>query len=117
MHASEEEQKENLKHLHFDLIKKEEEHSTKNILIMGDLNVNPFEQACIAANTIHAIPYSSELKKDGREVQGRIYKEFYNPMWKFLGRKEAPFGTYFYNSSTIVNYFWNIFDQFLVRAE
>lgn len=34
-----------------------------------------------------------------------------------MGTREAPFGTYFYNSSKIVNYFWNIFDQFLVRPQ
>lgn len=38
-------------------------NQTRNVLAMGDLNVNPFEETCIAANTIHAIPYVEELSK------------------------------------------------------
>lgn len=117
LHATMEEQKENLRYLHYDIEKIEEKNQTRNVLIMGDLNVNPFEEACIAANTIHAIPYVEEINENGRQVQNRIYKEFYNPMWKFLGRPDPPYGTYFYNNSNMINYFWNIFDQFLIRPE
>lgn len=117
LYASEEEQSENLRQMNYDILEKEKEHQTRNVLIVGDLNVNPFEKSCVAANTVHGIPYKEELRQEGRKVQGRIYREFYNPMWKFLGRKESPFGTCFYNQSALINYFWNIFDQFLVRPE
>lgn len=37
-------------------------------------------------------------------------------MWAFLGDSgPSPPGTYFYNSGGEVNYFWNVFDQVLVR--
>lgn len=117
LYSTSEEQKENLRQLHYDLLQEEKKHKTRNVLIVGDLNVNPFEEACIAANTIHGIPYRNELNRNGRKIQGRIYREFYNPMWKFLGARNAPFGTCFYDRSSMVNYFWNIFDQFLVRPE
>lgn len=113
----EREQEENLRQLHYEILQNEEKHNTRNVLVIGDFNVNPFEEACVAANTIHGIPYKSEIKNEGRKIQGRIYREFYNPMWKFLGRREAPFGTYFYNNSAIVNYYWHIFDQCLIRPE
>lgn len=117
VHPTLEEQKENLRQFHYDIERIEFENQTRNVLVMGDLNVNPFEETCIAANTIHAIPYVEELNKDGRQIQERMYREFYNPMWKFLGRVEPPYGTCFYNNSKIINYFWNIFDQFLIRPE
>ncbi len=117
LYAVEDEQEENLRQLHRDLEELEAQYNTHNVLVMGDLNVNPFEKSCIAANSIHGIPYVRELTEKGRIVQGRVYKEFYNPMWKFLGARVAPFGTYFYNNSKIVNYFWNTYDQFLVRPQ
>jgi hypothetical protein len=51
-----------------------------------------------------------------RTVDGVSRKFFYNPMWGHLGDgTPGPSGTYYYNSATQVNYFWNIFDQVLVR--
>ena len=38
-------------------------------------------------------------------------------MWKFLGNFETYPGTYFYNSSEDINYYWNIFDQVLISNE
>ena len=36
-------------------------------------------------------------------------------MWKFFGERTPPYGTYYYNSSSIVNYYWNLFDQVIIR--
>lgn len=115
--STDREQEEKLREMNNDILQNENIHKTRNVLIVGDLNMNPFEEACVAANTIHGIPFKEELKKEGRKVRGHIYREFYNPMWKFLGREKTPFGTCFYNRSELVNYFWNIFDQFLIRPE
>ncbi|KMW10661.1 MULTISPECIES: hypothetical protein [Lachnospiraceae] len=115
--ATEEEQSENLRQLHEDVIIAENEQGTRNAVVIGDLNVNPFEKACVAANTMHAIPYASEVSSAGRLVQQRMYREFYNPMWGLLGKRNSPQGTMFYNNGGIINYFWHIVDQFLVRPE
>jgi hypothetical protein len=37
-------------------------------------------------------------------------------MWATFGdRDSSPPGTYYYNSGAEVNYFWNVFDQVLLR--
>lgn len=86
-----------------------------NSIIVGDLNSNPFEKNVIGASTLHAIPYREEVFKPTRVVSGKTYKKFYNPMWKFLGKRTPPYGTYYYNGSNIVNYYWNMFDQVIIR--
>ena len=53
-----------------------------------------------------------------RTVQGREYRLFYNPMWGHFGdSKGDTAGSYFYDSSEHTNYFWNVFDQVLLRPE
>lgn len=88
---------------------------TKNTIILGDFNTNPFEPNAINASSLHAIPYKEELIQEARTISGKKYEKFYSPMWRFLGSKEPPYGTYYYNSSKITNYFWNTFDQVIFR--
>ncbi|MBL8205931.1 MAG: hypothetical protein JNM09_16975 [Blastocatellia bacterium] len=39
-------------------------------------------------------------------------------MWGFFGDgSEGPAGTYYYRHSGHVSYFWNIFDQVLIRPD
>jgi mRNA deadenylase 3'-5' endonuclease subunit Ccr4 len=43
---------------------------------------------------------------------------FYNPMWRLFGDNTPGVpGTYYYGSGNQVNYFWNIFDQILLRPK
>jgi len=85
-------------------------------IIVGDLNMNPFEAGVTGSEGLHAVMGRKEAEKGSRIVQGESCKFFYNPMWsKFGDTDSTPAGTYFYNSSNPVNYYWNIFDQFLIR--
>lgn len=36
-------------------------------------------------------------------------------MWSLFGDKDIPAGTYYYPNSGQVTFFWNIFDQVIVR--
>ena len=67
-----------------------------------------------ALSGLLALP-TREYKK--RKVDGIEKKILYNPMWKFFGDFETNPGTYFYNSSNDLNYYWNLFDQVLVSQE
>ncbi|MCL1872902.1 MAG: endonuclease/exonuclease/phosphatase family protein [Clostridiales bacterium] len=116
--AGEDEQSQIIKDFVQDICEQEEMQSSRNTIIIGDLNVNPFEKPCVAANVLHAIPYKEMLCRPARIVQNSEYLKFYNPMWKFLYSRKAPYGTYFYdNSGHIVNYYWNTFDQVIVRPQ
>jgi hypothetical protein len=90
----------------------------KNTIIIGDLNMNPFEHAMVAADGFHAVMDTHVAMKMCRTVNGRDYDFFYNPMWSLLGDNSlGPSGTYYYNSGGLINYYWNTFDQILIRPE
>jgi hypothetical protein len=91
----------------------------RNTLIIGDLNLNPFEEAMIAADGFHAVMDARIAMKMNRTVQGIEYSFLYNPMWGRLGDNNAgPCGTYYFNNSgASINYYWNTFDQVLIRPE
>ena len=39
-------------------------------------------------------------------------------MWNHFGNfPSPPAGTYFYDSSTQINYYWNMFDQVMIRPD
>lgn len=85
-------------------------------IVVGDLNMNPFDKGMISAAGLHSVPSRKIASKNTRKINSEEYKMFYNPMWNFFGDNIQPEGTYFYNaSSRSVNYFWNIFDQVIIR--
>lgn len=85
-------------------------------LVIGDLNMNPFEAGIVGADGLHAVMTQSIARKHSRKVQGKEKPFFYNPMWGRMGDSSvgAP-GTYYYAGSSYVSYFWNTFDQVLLR--
>lgn len=85
-------------------------------LVIGDLNMNPFEAGIVGADGLHAVMTQSIARKLSRKVQGKERPFFYNPMWGRMGDSSvgAP-GTYYYAGSSYVSYFWNTFDQVLLR--
>ena len=85
-------------------------------LLVGDLNMNPFESGMISAHGLHAVMSRRIAAKLSRLVRGRRYPFFYNPMWSHLGDLDhSVSGTHYYERSEHVNYFWNMFDQVLIR--
>jgi hypothetical protein len=52
-----------------------------------------------------------------RTVQKQKYKFFYNPMWSHLGDSGNSGGTFYFENGEPVCYFWNIFDQVLLRPD
>jgi hypothetical protein len=90
---------------------------SKTVLI-GDLNMNPFENGVICADGLHAVMTRQLAAKKKRVIQDEEYPFFYNPMWSFFGDgSPGPAGTYYYKKAEPCVYFWNIFDQVLIRPE
>ena len=78
--------------------------------------MNPFEEGLVAADGLHAVMDRYTALKGQRTVQGETRKFFYNPMWSLLGDlSNGPPGTYHYSNSGQVCFFWNAFDQVLLR--
>jgi hypothetical protein len=87
-------------------------------VIVGDLNMNPFEPGVAAADAFHGVMSRRLAQKLIRTVNGEERKYFYNPMWSRFGDHTlGPPGTYYYPSSGQVTFFWNMFDQVLLRPE
>jgi len=95
----------------------ENQQQNNNTLLIGDFNMNPFEPGMIQATGFHGVINKSVAKKKKRIIDGKDYPFFYNPMWSFFGDKGKGkvSGTFYQSHSKPVNYFWNIFDQVLLR--
>jgi len=90
----------------------------RRTVLVGDFNMNPFEDGMVSAGGLHAVSVRAIAERAKRTVDGEEYRFFYNPMWgQFGDRPPRPPGTYYYSRSHYVEYFWNIFDQVLVRPE
>lgn len=97
---------------------KENEIDCHNTILVGDFNMNPFEDGMINANSFNATVDRKIALRGNRIVQGRSYNFFYNPMWNMFGdQKEGPIGTYYYERAEHKNYFWNILDQVIIRPD
>lgn len=90
-------------------------NKTEKTIIVGDLNIDPFEHGCINADLFHSLPYYETTVKKYRIVAGQSFQMFYNPMWNILGDFSNPFGTYYHSGSEPYETFWHIFDQVMIR--
>jgi hypothetical protein len=96
----------------------EQEVGHSRTILVGDFNMNPFEDGFVSANGFNAVMCRRIAGRKNRIVQKREYPFFYNPMWNCFGDETpGPPGTYFYNVYEHVGYFWNMFDQVLIRPE
>jgi hypothetical protein len=97
-------------------VETDKKHS--NTILVGDLNLNPFDVGLVTANGLHAVMTPTVAQREGRIIDGRSYPFFYNPMWSHFGdRGPNPPGTYYYPDSQHMVYFWHMYDQVLLRPE
>ena len=66
-------------------------------------------------DTLNAVMDPDVAARVSCQRAGRTYKYFYNPMWTAYGRRQGPLGTYYYQESGTVRYYWHVFDQVLLR--
>jgi len=91
----------------------------RRTILVGDFNMNPFETGLVGSSVgLNAVASRQVASLETRTVQGHEYPFFYNPMWSHFGdaRGETA-GSYFYDAGEHVNYYWNVFDQVLLRPE
>jgi hypothetical protein len=90
-------------------------------VVVGDLNVNPFDNALLDVRGLNALADRRTVQRKDPRRFGRLkvekFRLFYNPMWSHFGDAVQPAGTYYYDKSNPeVDPLWNIFDQVLLRA-
>jgi hypothetical protein len=100
---------------------------TRTILV-GDLNMNPFDGGLVQTTALHAVMTRHLTGVVVRHEARDGYPVFYNPMWSCLGdrpapriqphgRRRAPGTYYFDNTNDRANVFWQTFDQVLLRPQ
>lgn len=96
----------------------ESERGISRTVLVGDLNMNPFDMGAIVADGLHAVMTRAIARKKNRRVGEDVYPFFYNPMWgRFGDTTKGPPGTYHKTTSSRDEYFWHTFDQVLIRPD
>lgn len=101
-----------------DIREAEGEAGHRRTILVGDLNMNPFDPGVVGARGLHAMMTRQLVEKGERVIRRRSYPFFYNPMWGHFGdRTPGPPGTYFRIAAEHHNPFWHMYDQVLLRPE
>ncbi|MBA3974467.1 MAG: hypothetical protein C0504_09655 [Candidatus Solibacter sp.] len=101
-----------------DIRRFELEHGHRRTMVIGDFNMNPFENGMIGAREIHGMGAGDVAGGISRTVRGEQYSFFFNPTWSLLANRQGSAqGTYYYPGSGYYEHFWHTFDQVLVRPE
>jgi hypothetical protein len=99
-----------------DIARQEQKIGHQRSLLIGDMNMNPFEHGMVLASGLHATMDRRIAMREGRKLDGKDFPFFYNPMWSLLGdASSGPPGTYYRSGSEHGDYFWHMFDQVLLR--
>lgn len=118
LHQSNESQTFEITEIARDIIRMEDKIGHKRTVLVGDLNMNPFETGLVTASGFNATMTRKIAEKQKRTVNARSFPFFYNPMWSLLGdASTGPPGSYYYPQSEHVTYFWHMFDQVLLRPD
>jgi hypothetical protein len=94
----------------------EEVATHSRTVLVGDLNMNPYEDPVVTTTGLHAVMTRRLARKETRRFKFESNRYFYNPMWSHFGEKQQGHaGTYYYSTPKARADFWNIYDQVLVR--
>lgn len=63
-----------------DICRAEDDVFHQRSILVGDLNMNPFEPGITSAQALHAVMTKAIASKGERQVMGKRYRFFYNPM-------------------------------------
>lgn len=84
-------------------------------IIIGDLNLNPFEEEVIGKPGLNAVLFRSLIdKQEIIQYCGKRYKRFYNPILTYWRDEIGKQGSIYYGSDE-ASLYWNCFDQVLMR--
>jgi hypothetical protein len=99
------------------ICKIEDREGHKRTVLVGDLNMNPFESGVAGASGLHAVMTKNLARSVDKLKHRKGSQIFYNPMWHCFGdRSLGAHGSYYYNNIIDSdNFFWNVFDQVLIR--
>lgn len=99
----------------------EDKYSINKSLMVGDFNLNPYQDGMINANAFNAVMSPKIVDNENRKWDGDEYKYFYNPSWSVLGKLENEnhvMGTYYYDNTKDPDLaYWYMLDQLILRKD
>lgn len=112
----------------FNLEIRKAESNQRRTIVVGDLNMNPFDDAMVIAEGFNAVMTREIALRGSRVVDGIAHPYFYNPMWSCFGdstheefppkhANHEPPGTCYFGSQESRWHYWNMLDQVLIRPE
>lgn len=102
-----------------EILEYEEMENNKRTLICGDFNMDPYESGMLEYDGFNAMQTGALAMKKYRNVNGKAYQMFYNPMWGLMGDlhgREVP-GTFYYAPSQPIQSYWHLLDQVIMRPD
>ncbi len=100
-----------------DIIEQENKEKSKNTIVIGDFNCNPFAEEIVQKDAFNAVLYKALIvQQEVVEYQEKKWRRFYNPIIHYLSEDTLTYGSFYYSSGSSPLY-WNSFDQVLVRKE
>ena len=96
------------------MISSYEAASDEKTVLIGDFNINPYDQEMTSYIFFNAVSFMDLMENDLVRHQGEIYKKFYNPMLELISEEQKNYGSYFYPDEGMC---WHFFDQCLLRKE
>jgi hypothetical protein len=100
------------------LAEAEESVAHTRTVLVGDLNMNPYDDGVVTTAGLHAVMTRRIALKESRRFKFESNLYFYNPMWSHFGeKKEGHAGTFYLPSPKARADFWNVYDQVLVRPD
>lgn len=115
LYSDPEDQSYNLRRLRKEIAAAEAKEGHQNTVVIGDLNLNPYDPGLRAVDGMHAVMDKKIALRKPKRAQGQEWDYFYNPMWSRLGDESVgPPGTYYHSIGNISPY-WHMLDQVLLR--
>ena len=98
------------------IVSVEDEDGCQNTVLVGDMNMNPYEPGMAIVTGFHGLMTTDLAKLGDRRFKGIDYRRFYNPMWGLYGdRTPGPAGTFYWDAYSPTNHRWHMLDQVLLR--
>ena len=95
LHQKDEDREFNVRNISDRISDQESRIGHNRTMVIGDFNMDPFENGMIVADGLHAVMDKNIAGIGDRRVGGKRYHLFYNPMWSRLGDDTiGPCGTY-----------------------
>ena len=100
------------------ILRHEAEEGHRRTIVIGDFNMDPFEEAMLACDGLHALMSRREIavRRGQRRWGDGDYEMFFNPMWQHFGDQNGrPAGSYYFSKGGLATQYWHMFDQVIIR--